>query len=894
MRLPPKDYQTDTLKLLEEYARGVRRRVEAGTERAERGAFEDVTGGRIYYSAPGFANTPYVCVRIPTGGGKTLLASHAIGKIGRALLETDRPACLWIAPSTTIRDQTLRALQPGHHPYRLALEDALGASVQVATLEQAMTSPQMVRRTAPPLVLVTTIQSYRISDDEGRELSATRRIYRDNGYMQEALADLPDWARRDLAADAQGNVDLSLANALRLRRPIVVMDEAHNARTPVSFESLARFGPSFVLELTATPEQRHDPQHPTDPKFASNVLHAVSALELKTDGMIKLPVDLESRGDWLEVLAATKNRRDELESIADRAHEDVGLPFYRPIALIQAQPNSRTKETHTAEKVKDALINRLGVPDAHVKICIGTNDELGDTNLMETHCPVRYVVTVDKLREGWDCPLAYVLGSIGNTATATAVEQLIGRILRMPNATPTRIPALDRCYAFVLSDNVAQTALQLRDQMVKTCGFDERSASDALRVVADSSQPRFGFGRIPLSAPPRPEAVPPSLSAKITYDATKSELVLTDLPTAGEVRLLRDAVTTDDDRAAVDQFWEAERPVGITPKLLTEFARPVRVPRLTVLHGDRRTLFEPIELDEFSWDLDSCDASIAESDFSSELAVGTAATIDVVAGAKADDGRLITRIEGEVRLHQLELIGEGEDWTEGEFVRWLDSELHRGDSLLGLSMNESQPWLRRVVVGLIAERGVDRALLVRRRHALADVLRTMVTDHGRKQTRQAADELFRKNPEAVLTSADHAVLIEEQNYCPVRLFDRGQTFPKHAFDQIADMDGEELECAQRIESHANVSRWIRNADRANQGGFALPKSPGRFFPDFIVELHDGRLVLVEYKMGKMANDPEELHKKAVGELWAERSAGQSGFAWVVNRDWAALERALGE
>ena len=120
------------------------------------------------------------------------------------------------------------------------------------------------------------------------------------------------------------------------------MDEAHNARTPVSFDSLARFGPSFVLELTATPEQRHDPQHPTAPKFASNVLHAVSALELKNQGMIKLPVDLESRGDWLEVLAATKNRRDELELIADRAHQDVGLPFYRPIALIQAQPNSRT------------------------------------------------------------------------------------------------------------------------------------------------------------------------------------------------------------------------------------------------------------------------------------------------------------------------------------------------------------------------------------------------------------------------------------------------------------------------------------------------------------------------------------------------------------------------
>ncbi len=142
-------------------------------------------------------------------------------------------------------------------------------------------------------------------------------------------------AQGELSRDENGLVSLSLANAIRLRRPIVILDEAHNARTPVSFESLARFGASFVLELTATPEQRHDPLHPTDPRFASNVLHAVSALELKKEGMIKLPVDLESRGDWLEVLAATVQRRTELESLADRAHEDIGLPFLRPIALIQ-------------------------------------------------------------------------------------------------------------------------------------------------------------------------------------------------------------------------------------------------------------------------------------------------------------------------------------------------------------------------------------------------------------------------------------------------------------------------------------------------------------------------------------------------------------------------------
>ena len=215
------------------------------------------------------------------------------------------------------------------------------------------------------------------------------------------------------------------------------------------------------------------------------MLHAVSALELKKEGMIKLPVNLESRSDWLEVLAATVQRRTELETVADHANQDIGLPFLRPIALIQAQPSFKTKETHTVEEVKAALVGRLGVPAEEVRICTGTIDELGDTDLMADG-PVRYIITVDKLREGWDCPLAYVLGSIGNAATATAVEQLIGRVLRMPNANPTRMPALDRAYAFVLSDDVLRTAMQLRDRMVETCGFDDRSAADALRVTADA------------------------------------------------------------------------------------------------------------------------------------------------------------------------------------------------------------------------------------------------------------------------------------------------------------------------------------------------------------------------------------------------------------------------
>jgi type III restriction enzyme len=890
--LAPKDYQTECLDILSGYCHAVRAEMARRSSRPQREAFERITalgGGlaRDYYSPPGFEQTPYVCLRLPTGAGKTLLAAYAVGRIGASLQGTDRPTCLWITPSTTIRDQTLRGLQQPTHPNRRALEESLRSQVEVMTLEEALTKPISVSSDAA-LVIVTTIQSYRIRDDRtGEELAATRRIYRDNGYLLTAFENIPEWARNELARDANGLVNLSLANALRLRRPIVVMDEAHNARTPISFESLARFGPSFVLELTATPEQRHDPSHPTEPRYASNVLHAVSALEVKEAGMIKLPVDMESREDWLEVLAATVQRRDELERLADQATQDSGLPFIRPIALIQAQPHSKKSETHTVEGVKAALLERFAdrIQPEHVAICTGTLDEIGDTNLMETNCPIRYVITVDKLREGWDCPLAYVLGSIGNAATPTAVEQLIGRVLRMPFATPTNIPALDRAYAFVLSDDVHRTARELRDRMVETCGFDDRSAQDALRVTSTATQRGLGMSRISLSAPPPVGSLPAGVANKARYDEASRSLVVERPLERHEIEQLRECLPADADRKAVEAYWEQERPFGITPKKLGEFAKPFRIPQLTVEQDHRRALLEPEDLETYAWNLDDCDPQLSETDFSADVRVGDAVIIDLHGEA------LTTETAGEVRLRQLELIGEEDDWSSTELVRWLDSELHRGDSFFGLPLRESQAWLSRVVDHLTRERQVNLAVIVRRRHLLAEVLRTKVSDHGRAQARRAIQQLIRERADSVETSDELPRWIEEHAYKPSRIFE-GHVFQRHPFSLVADMNEAEFDCASRIDTHANVARWLRNADHEGQGGFWLPKSPGRFFPDFIVELKSGQVVLVEYKNAKLAAYSEEQHKKAIGELWAQRSSARGRFAWVVEKDWTTLDRQL--
>jgi len=80
---------------------------------------------------------PYVCLRVPTGGGKTLLACHAAGIAVGELLHAERAVVLWLVPSNTILDQTAEALRDLRHPYRRALEMACGA-VEVVTIEEAL------------------------------------------------------------------------------------------------------------------------------------------------------------------------------------------------------------------------------------------------------------------------------------------------------------------------------------------------------------------------------------------------------------------------------------------------------------------------------------------------------------------------------------------------------------------------------------------------------------------------------------------------------------------------------------------------------------------------------------------------------------------------------------
>ena len=261
---------------------------------------------------------------------------------------------------------------------------------------------------------------------------------------------------------------------------MVIVDEAHNARTDLSFDTLARLKPSLIIEFTATPvtPEEHKPEKGI---YASNVLHQVSAAELKAAEMIKLPIILRGRADPRETIGDAIAFLDGLGDTAKLEEKATG-EFIRPVMLLQSEPKSKDKPTLHAEELRKMLIDDFKVPTAHVIVATGETKELEGVDLFDPDCKVRFVITQQALKEGWDCSFAYVLCSVAEQKSPRAVEQLLGRVLRLPRATRKQNEDLNRAYAFATTTSFQNAANTLRDGLVNN-GFEKVEAQSLVRAV---------------------------------------------------------------------------------------------------------------------------------------------------------------------------------------------------------------------------------------------------------------------------------------------------------------------------------------------------------------------------------------------------------------------------
>lgn len=337
------------------------------------------------------------------------------------------------------------------------------------------------------------------------------------------------------------------------------MDEAHNARTPLSFDSLARFNPSCIIEFTATPQTEHRPEREL---FASNVLHHVSAAELKAAHMIKLPIKLQTHPEWKEVIGAALAVRRELEDAARDEERQTG-EYIRPIVLFQAQARSQTRQTLTVEVVKQCLMDNFKIGEEQIAIATGPTRELDGVDLFDRDCKLRYIITVQALKEGWDCSFAYVLCSVADIRSARSVEQLLGRILRMPRATRKNQSALNYAYTFAASPHFVQAAQSIRDTLVENLGFQRMEAADFVLPVETAPlwEPGTLFAQptVVVSTGLDPDGLPASVREIVRYEPATGQLVARRELTERDQAALREWCRAPVDRLAVDRLAEQSR-----------------------------------------------------------------------------------------------------------------------------------------------------------------------------------------------------------------------------------------------------------------------------------------------------------------------------------------------
>ncbi|MFB7160463.1 DEAD/DEAH box helicase, partial [Lysinibacillus sp. NPDC056232] len=396
-------------------------------------------------------NVPHICLRVPTGGGKTLIAANAINVIAENLQKNKNNLVVWFVPSSAILTQTIDSLKNGNSIYREHLQKYYD-SIEVLSVTEALNISKATLDNNLTII-VATFQSFRIEEPEGR------KVYSSSGDLMEHFTDIHQSQKEKLLKIENGFISYSLSNVINLRRPIVIVDEAHNAKTDLSFEFLKNINASFILELTATPESK---------QYPLNVLYNVSAAELKSEKMLKIPMYVFTKVEWKELINDAISKRVELEKNAQ--DED---RYVRPIMLLQAQPDRKDNpDSLTVKVILDTLLNDFKIPRDHIAIQTSEIKELDNVDLLRSTCEIRYVITVTALKEGWDCPYAYVLCSLAELSSSVAVEQIIGRIIRQPNTEDFSQSNLNNSYAYIYSKNFIATLNNLKDAFVKN-GFSQ-------------------------------------------------------------------------------------------------------------------------------------------------------------------------------------------------------------------------------------------------------------------------------------------------------------------------------------------------------------------------------------------------------------------------------------
>ena len=555
-------------------------------------------------------------------------------------------------------------------------------------------------------VIVATMQTLRVSNTDGR------KVYAHNEELEPHFSAVPAntaGMERFEDGDSKGQIKFSFRNLLALHRPLVIVDEAHNNTSALSYEVLQRVNAACVIEFTATPADD------------SNVLHNVSATELKAEDMIKLPIRLTEHKSWEDAVGDSILTRQRLQDVAAKDAD-----YIRPIILFQAEEKGREV---TKEILLQHLLEQHNIPREKIAVVTGDQKELDGINLFARDCPIDFVITVEALKEGWDCSFAYVFCSVATVNSKKDVEQILGRVLRMPYAKRRKEPDLNRAYAHVSRTSWPNAVKQLHDRLVEM-GFEDSEADAFIEKVPELGLTGGATNPLFAAAPPPTVvdltedlsafALSPDEQAAVTIEKTEhgSRLIFTGNVADATVARLAAAVKSADARASLE--GEAKRHKAVWKLHVSPAQRgvPFRVPQLCFMFDGELALAEKDTfLDASGWSLLDYPAEISEADFRL-TETGVQWEIDLSAA-----GQVTEKFVGEAEQYNLDLVDTG--WTNNQLCRWLEGKTRQQDITQPVMLE----FVRRALAYLIERRALPLTALVRWRFILAKALAQKISQH---------------------------------------------------------------------------------------------------------------------------------------------------------------------
>ena len=794
---------------------------------------------------------PHICTKVPTGGGKTFMACTALKRIFDTMPMDKPQVVVWLVPSDSILTQTTRNLSNPDHEYRLRLNLDFAGRVGVYTKEMLLSGQQFSPDTVREMLTVDAQRS--VAQHTDRQKKDVRKVYQENGNLLKFAQYFKDDSV--LLADTP---DTALIQVLRHLSPVVVVDESHNAGSDLSVEMLNNLNPSFVLDLTATPRKN------------SNILSYVDARELKKENMVKLPVVVYNRTSRQSVIQDAIQLRGSIERQAIAEKEADG-EYIRPIVLFQAQPKIK-EDSETFDKIKAMLVD-MGIPKEEIAVKTSKVDELGKTDLMSRDCPIRYIITVNALKEGWDCPFAYILASLTNKTSRVDVEQILGRILRQPYAKRHSSPLLNTSYVLTCSNDFRNTL----DSIVSGLNMAGFSRKDF----------RVGESTAPAPAPKQDEAEQielcgnaPAAEADSFEDvdteavkqALENKTEQTDSPLSDMLRDVQrqaDSYDADMKDSGNSGFWGGElgemlNQNAIQPQFVEEVSA-LRIPQFFLkgtpdLFGGEYELLEAENLSE-GFSLSGQDAQI-----SFELATGEMYRVDLQEKGEAIPKYMrASKEESEYIRERLAKLPPEKKVQ--QCVALICGHLNRNDRY---AAQEISAYVHRVVENMTEDE-------------LA-AMETAIPTYARK-IQDKIDGLERAYRAVQFKKwLDSGKVVCRESFALPQVITPAETIdtiPYSLYDaEKDDMNQEERNLIDIVVGLGNIRWWHRIIERK---GFRLNGNINHY-PDFMVMTKAGKLVLIEFKGDDRDNSDSKM-KLELGRQWqAQAGPNYRYFMVFMNKD----------